>query len=188
MDRRLGISTAIPPNFERPDRNDRNQRYEPLTYPGLRAISDLLKLQPGDVLYDLGCGKGRIVCWFAREPIKKSEGIDLDASLTREASKNAQALIGRRAPIEINTGDAPSADYSEATVVTLYNPFGAEVMRLVLENLTRSLVEHPRRLRLVYASPAHIDVFAEFPQFPEVDRISIPYDLGAMTVVFFEAK
>jgi SAM-dependent methyltransferase len=188
MDRSLGIQTVSPRYLERPDRNERNGRYEPLPYGGLRTISAQLKLGPDDIAYDLGCGKGRIVCWCARQGVAKCVGVEFDGDLAEEARRNASLLVGRHAPIEIRTADAAVADYADATVVTLYNPFGSEVLHLVLENLSRSLETSPRRLRIVYASPRHEDVFADFPKFPEVARISIPYDQGSMAVVFFEAR
>jgi predicted RNA methylase len=129
-----------------------------------------------------------VICWFGRQTLKACVGVEFDAGLAETARTNAAALTGRQTPIEIRTCDATLEDYSDATVVTLYNPFGAEVMRQVLTQLAASLNAHPRRLRIVYASPRQLAVFQEFPRFREVARMSAPYDLGEMAVVFFEAR
>jgi precorrin-6B methylase 2 len=186
-DRTLGIETMGPRQSPAAIRELRNKPYEPLPYEGLRRTTALLDLQPDDVVYDLGCGKGRIVCWFAREPIAKSAGVEYDAELAEVARANAASLKGARAQIEILTADAAAVDYSDATVIYLYNSFGPEVLRPVLQNLSDSLAARPRRLRLAYASPTHVEEFKAFPKFVEVNRISMPYDLGEMAVAFFEA-
>jgi SAM-dependent methyltransferase len=187
MDRRLGISTTAPVYAE-PDLAARNSRYEPLPYEALQRISARLDLSPEDVLYDLGCGKGRVVCWFARQRLKRCIGVEFGVELAETARANAASLAGQQTPIDIRTCDATLEDYADATVVTLYNPFGAEVMRQVLAKLAASLEANPRRLRIVYAAPRQLAVFREFPRFCEVAQISAPYDLGEMALIFFEAR
>jgi len=192
MDRRLGIETMSPPLAEadraKPSHNPRNSPYEPLTYAALRRIGEFLKLESGDLLYDLGCGKGRMICWFARERIRGCVGVELDATLAEAARANANALVGRQTPIEIRTSDATLEDYSEATVVTLYNPFDSEVMRRILIQLEASLDSNPRRVRIAYAAPRARAVFQEFLRFVQVAEMSAPYDLGSMALLFFEAR
>jgi len=185
-DRNLGIETMGPRRTLSATRDLRNKPYEPLPYAGLRRIGETLAPGPEDVIYDLGCGKGRVVCWFARRPVAKVVGVEYDPALADAARANLAALRGAQALVEIRTGDAVTEDYSRATVVMLYNPFGATLMREVLENLSRSLDDKPRRLRIVYASPAHEEVFKAFPRFRETERFSIPYDLGKMAVVIYD--
>jgi len=186
-DRALGIETMGPRGTPAATRDLRNKPYEPLPYSGLREITSRLQLSGDDVFYDLGCGKGRVLCWLAREPIARCVGVEFDPKLAGAARANAASVVGARAQIEVRTGDAAAQDYSDATVVFLYNPFGVDVLRAVLEKLAASLAASPRRLRLAYASPTHIEVFEAFPLFAPTKRISIRYDLGEMAVAFFEA-
>lgn len=72
-----------------------------------------------DVLYDLGCGDGRIVVTAAKKYGARGTGIDLDPTRIAEAKENAKkAGVQDRANFRV--GDLFKTDVSEATVVTLY--------------------------------------------------------------------
>jgi len=73
----------------------------------------------GDILYDLGCGDGRIVIMAAQKFGATGTGIDLNPVRIKEANENAsQAGVTDKVKfIEKNLFDA---DVHDATVVTLY--------------------------------------------------------------------
>ncbi len=78
----------------------------------------LAKVTKDDVVYDLGCGDGRIVITAAKLGAR-GVGIDINPERIKEATQNAQeaGVTGRVKFIE---GDIFKADLSEAKVVTLY--------------------------------------------------------------------
>ena len=86
------------------------------------VVGRMLKLAgtgPRDVVYDLGCGDGRIVIEAARIFGSRGVGIDIDPALVARAQSNAQqAGVEGRASFRIQ--DAMTVDLSDATVVTLY--------------------------------------------------------------------
>ncbi|HEY9447887.1 MAG TPA: class I SAM-dependent methyltransferase [Burkholderiales bacterium] len=86
-----------------------------------RVVSAMLRLaQVGknDVVYDLGCGDGRIVIAAARLGAR-SVGIDIDPERIAEANANIRkAGVARHA--KVMQADLFEADIGEATVVTLY--------------------------------------------------------------------
>ncbi len=60
---RLGVSTRGVHGFEPADWSQREHTYYiTVSYRGIFHILDSLALQSSDVLVDLGCGKGRVVC------------------------------------------------------------------------------------------------------------------------------
>lgn len=79
----------------------------------------LARVGPSDVVYDLGCGDGRIVIAAARKFGARGVGVDIDPARIAEAQQSA-----RRAGVEhlvtFRLQDALKTDVSEATVVTLY--------------------------------------------------------------------
>jgi SAM-dependent methyltransferase len=79
---------------------------------------ELARVGPGDVVYDLGCGDGRIVIAAARRGAR-GVGIDLDAELIRRA-RDAAARQGVADRVEFRVGDVLESDVSEASVVALY--------------------------------------------------------------------
>ena len=72
-----------------------------------------------DVVYDLGCGDGRIVIAAARDFGARGVGVDIDPQRIAEANANA-AQAGVQHLVEFIEGDAMQTDVSDATVVTLY--------------------------------------------------------------------
>lgn len=79
----------------------------------------LAKVGPDDVVYDLGCGDGRIVIAAAQKFGARGVGVDIDAKLINQAEANAKAAgVERRVRFVLE--DALKVDVSDATVVTLY--------------------------------------------------------------------
>jgi SAM-dependent methyltransferase len=74
---------------------------------------------PKDVVYDLGCGDGRIVIAAAQKFGARGVGIDISASLISQANFNAQRA-GVEDRVSFRMQDAMTVDLSDATVVTLY--------------------------------------------------------------------
>ena len=88
----------------------------------IEVIDELLKLaniQKSDVVYDLGCGHGRIVIAAARKYGAAATGIDIDPDLVRDARENA-AKAGVEKQVTFQVGDFFTADIRPATAVTLY--------------------------------------------------------------------
>jgi SAM-dependent methyltransferase len=79
----------------------------------------LANVGPRDVVYDLGCGDGRIVIAAAQKFGARGVGIDIDPARIYDAEQNARkAGVERLVRFEIR--DALKTDVSDATVVTLY--------------------------------------------------------------------
>jgi len=86
------------------------------------VVDEMLKmanLKPGDVLYDLGCGDGRIVIAAAKRYGVKALGIDIDPVRIKESNENAVAA-GLEGKVRFIQQDLFEADFHDATVVTMY--------------------------------------------------------------------
>lgn len=96
-DRRLGIDTiSSPKTLSFADKwFDDNSKYETLHYPLLERYLIPLELSPYDVVFDIGCGLGRMVCFIARMKVMKCVGIELAIELSAEAKANAKGLRGK---------------------------------------------------------------------------------------------
>jgi cyclopropane fatty-acyl-phospholipid synthase-like methyltransferase len=102
-----------------PDPEDADVLYLPTPPAVVDAMLRLADVHPGDVLFDLGAGDGRIVIAAAREFGVRAVGIELDGRKAAEARENV-ARAGLAGRVEIRQGDALDADLSEATVVTIF--------------------------------------------------------------------
>jgi len=86
------------------------------------VVEDMLRIanvHKGDVLYDLGSGDGRIAITAAKKYGVRAIGIDIDPERIREANDNAKKA-GVANLVQFRQEDLFQADFSEATVVTLY--------------------------------------------------------------------
>lgn len=94
--------------------------YVPTPYVVVREMLKLANVGPEDVVYDLGCGDGRIVITAVKEfNAKKAVGVEKNLELVKIARKNVRDL-GLEGRVEIISGDFFDVDISEATVVTLF--------------------------------------------------------------------
>jgi SAM-dependent methyltransferase len=82
------------------------------------GMLDAAKVTSSDVVYDLGCGDGRIVITAAKRGAR-GVGIDIDPQRIMEAKANAKAA-GVESRVQFLEHDLFTADISQATVVTLY--------------------------------------------------------------------
>ena len=78
----------------------------------------LADVKAGDILYDLGCGDGRIVIAAAKRFGIKAVGIDIDPVRITESNKNAaEGVTGK---VRFVQQDLFETDFRDATVVTMY--------------------------------------------------------------------
>lgn len=93
--------------------------YVPTTEPAVEAMLKLAKVGKSDVVYDLGCGDGRIVIAAALKFGARGVGIDIDPKRIAEARANARKA-GVEGRVRFLEQDLFKADIREATVVTLF--------------------------------------------------------------------
>jgi protein-L-isoaspartate O-methyltransferase len=99
---------------------------------------ELARLTRKDVLYDIGCGDGRIVIAAARKYGARGVGIDIDRKMVETSGRNARAA-GVGPLVRFIGMDATKADVSPATVVTLYLlPESNALLRPLLEKQLRA--------------------------------------------------
>jgi SAM-dependent methyltransferase len=79
----------------------------------------MAKITPDDVIYDLGCGDGRIVITAAKEFGVRGVGVDIDPELVKESQENARKA-GVADRVKFFERDLFQTDLREATVLTLY--------------------------------------------------------------------
>ena len=92
--------------------------YVPTPEDVVERMLDLAGVTKTDVVYDLGCGDGRIPIAAAKRGAR-GVGIDIDPQRIAESNANAKAA-GVTGRVEFRLADAMTVDVSPATVVTLY--------------------------------------------------------------------
>lgn len=93
--------------------------YVPTQQKVVDAMLKLADVKKSDIVYDLGCGDGRMVITAAKTYGTKGKGIDIDPQRIKEANENSQNA-GVTDKVEFVQGNLFEADVREASVVTLY--------------------------------------------------------------------
>jgi ribosomal protein L11 methylase PrmA len=99
----------------------------------VEKMLELGGIDKDDVLFDLGCGDGRIVITAAKKFGTRGVGIDIDPQRIEESLRAAKEA-GVERLVEFRLQDVMKADIREATAVTLYLlPESNALLRPLLE-------------------------------------------------------
>jgi SAM-dependent methyltransferase len=93
--------------------------YVPTPQEVVDRMLELVAVKKGDVVYDLGCGDGRIVVTAAKKYGCKATGFDVDPERIKESQANVkQNGVGDL--VQIKQEDIFTLDLADANVITLY--------------------------------------------------------------------
>lgn len=96
-----------------------NIGFLPTPADAIAAMLRLAELVPADVVYDLGCGDGRLLIQAAADYGVRGVGIDVDAALLEQGQNNAnRAGVGDR--LTFCQGNLFETDLQNAAVVLIY--------------------------------------------------------------------
>ena len=93
--------------------------YYPTPETIVERMLDLGGLKPGEKMFDLGSGDGRIVIMAAQKYHADSTGVELDSDLAQSSAAKLRQL-GLQKNARIIYGDILKQDYSSANVITVY--------------------------------------------------------------------
>lgn len=118
---------------------------------------------------DLGAGMGRAMLLAAAYPFRAVIGVELHPTLARIARKNLtlwRAARRTRVPLRMFCRDALDFPLPDSpTVIFLFNPFGAPVLRQLLRNWRRTLAKRPSPLDILYVNNEQENVLRREPEF-----------------------
>ncbi len=93
--------------------------FVPTPQDAVEKMLELAEVKKGDVVYDLGCGDGRIVVTAAKKHGARGIGIDIDPQRIAESKENVRTN-GVEKLVTIKNADIFEETFSDATVITLY--------------------------------------------------------------------
>jgi ribosomal protein L11 methylase PrmA len=93
--------------------------YWPTPHKVVDKMLDMAKVKKDDILYDLGCGDGRIMVAAAKKYKCKAYGFDIDPARIKDSKANIKKNKVEKL-VTVEKKDIFKLDLSKATVVTLY--------------------------------------------------------------------
>jgi SAM-dependent methyltransferase len=167
------------------DNKSRGVDYQPTRRRAFLKLMDQLRLPPGSVFVDLGCGKGRILLLASRFGFRRIVGVEFSPALAEVARKNVEAFRrARPAAPEIRVVTSDVVDYTiqdDENCLFLFNPFDAVVLQRLLRNVQLSLSRAPRPVWLVYHKPVWRTVIEDTRLFEVVQE----YRYGSSEFVIY---
>ena len=119
----LGSSLALPREAAEQDGTKTKKGpdcvYVPTPHDIVEKMLEMANVQKDDVIYDLGCGDGRIVVQAAKKRGCRGVGYEIVPELAQQARDNAKQN-GVERLVTIKEEDLFQADLSEATVLPMY--------------------------------------------------------------------
>lgn len=126
------------------------------------------------VFVDFGCGKGRVLLLALEFPFRRVIGVEFVPELAAIANRNLASYRGRagdQSRAEVIVCDATRFLLPPyALVLHFYQPFRANVMEQIFNNIKASIEQAPRDLLLLYSGSSTRDTF--FAGRPEYVRLS----------------
>jgi SAM-dependent methyltransferase len=113
------LSVAVAAAQSPQPKRDPDVPYVPTTEEAVQAMLKLADVKKTDIVYDLGCGDGRIVVAAAKNFGAHAVGIDINPVRIAEAKENVKKA-GVENLVRIEENDLFEADFHQATVVTLF--------------------------------------------------------------------
>lgn len=147
-----------------------------------------LQLRSDDVVYDIGCGAGRLLFVAGLFGVARCVGLELSQHLSELAKSNVSSLRLPHPPTEIHHMDASMQNYSDGSVFLFCNPFGPKTLESVLDRIHQSLHVRPRKIRVMYIHPeeGHRELFERIEWLKFTGERSFPGARG-VPAVYFEA-
>jgi SAM-dependent methyltransferase len=144
--------------------------FVPTPQAAVDRMLEMAKIKKDDVLYDLGCGDGRIVVTAAKRYGIKAVGFDIDPQRVRESMENVRSNRMEHL-VTIKQADIFTLDLRPASVVTLY----------LLPQLNVKLMPQLQKLKPGSRILSHdFDMKGAEPE--EIHRVAVPYNGGDDTV------
>ncbi len=135
---------------------------------------------------DFGSGKGRVLMLAAKSGFANIVGVEFSHELCAIARQNLDIFTRRtgiKTRIEIVTSDAAHFRIAgDQIVFFMFNPFNGFVMEQVLFNIRESVRQFPRKVWLIYNTPAHSDTVLRTGLFSASQR----YQIGGNDFVVFQ--
>jgi SAM-dependent methyltransferase len=115
----IGLATRDGVHADDKAKTEPDVIYVPTPQAVVDKMLEMAEVKKDDVVYDLGCGDGRIVVTAAKKYGCKATGFDIDPARIKESNENVKKDKVEDL-VQIKQEDIFKLDLSKASVITLY--------------------------------------------------------------------
>ena len=156
-------------------------RYEPTPYSALEVLFENYKLTSNDRVVDFGCGKGRLNFFINYLFDATVIGVEMDEDFYEDAMENRNCYLENFKSSEdrIQFYRCLAQEYEiepEDNRFYFFNPFSIQIFMKIINNILRSVEEHPREIELVlyYVSDDYIYFLENQSSFELKKEVILP--------------
>jgi hypothetical protein len=153
--------------------------YEPTDYNRIRAFMRLINPTTGDVIYDLGCGYGKVVFYGALVSEALFKGIELIPERVNECEK-LKNILGLT-NVSFISSDVNKVSLNDGNIFYLFNPFSNNTLREAAAKLRKIALK--KKIKIVsygdctnYFNKKTVGYFAWLKKIPGLEKF---YDTQA---------
>lgn len=144
------------------------------------------EIRSGDILLDVGCGKGRVINWWLSQyPGHRIFGVEWNESVAVRTKKR----LKRFPEVTITAGSILDNFPAEANVIYLFHPFRGDLMRqfkeLIIATGGKNTAGQP--LRIYYYNPYELSLFSEDERFT-IRPLELPDPFFKASVIEFKEQ
>jgi len=161
--------------------NEVQKIYGETFFTTLEAIANAVQLGKDDVIYDLGCGRGRSVFWFNAMYGCRSIGVEINPVFVTQAQK-IQSKVGMN-NVTFLLANVMDIDYGDATVIYLYGTAFNDVAITRLVKRFKTLKTGTRVVSVSYA----LNAYADEPLF-EMEQKLVGKYLWGSTEIYIQRR
>ncbi len=167
FDERLGVETLDMVPVEQLDIGEQQKlsaiRYEPTPFMEFGYVISRLPINHKDYSFiDVGSGKGRALLMATKFPFQEILGVEFSPELHEIAQGNLRhhcSQLDKQIECRSICEDATNFEFpNEPTVLFMFNPFKADILTQVIDNLRESHETNPRHIVVIYSNPLHQEV------------------------------
>lgn len=178
FDLRNGTDTLRLIELEQLDIDSQNKplgmRYEVTRARPFKKLFGRLDIPRDGVFVDFGSGKGRVLMMAAELGFRRIIGVEFSRQLCEVARRNISLFRDKHGlGSDTQIFEMDVVDYQiqpDENVFFMFNPFDTEIMRIVVDKISKSLHDHPRKVWLLYQYPECREAIDENDAFELTSR------------------
>ena len=152
----------------------------------VKTLLKRLNLSKDRTFVDIGSGKGRILLLAHHYGFNAVKGIELSQQLHDISKKNIQSFTSKtksKPNIALFNIDATTYKFNKKdSIIFMYNPFNGIIFEMVIQNLKQSLLDHPRKMTIIYMNPTETAILESHLVFSSVENYTWNEDYIIYTI------